>query len=174
MTALAHPNQARGAAPALAALTLLWLVGTLLAMGSGRGAGTRVEEAGLSVFQLEAGAVSRLRSHAVVHPGDLVQIAYDARGPHGVIWSEDERGVRSLHFPSRADAPTALAEGRSVPLPFSWELDDALGDERFYFVTSRWPLDPARVMARGAGRPAFTLHKRPRPEASAPSVARLR
>jgi len=158
-----HPHGLRAAV----SLALVLFAGAALAslthapvLRAPRSPAHHQEGGGLRVFLLTADGVAVLADGAPAHAGDRIQLTYDARAPHGVIWSVDSRGVRSLHFPSAPCDSTALGEGRSRPLPFSWELDDAPGSERFYFTTSSQPLDPVRVMSSHPGTAAFTLHKR--------------
>lgn len=69
--------------------------------------------------------------------GDQLQVSYRAAGsPHGVIVSIDGAGVATLHFPAQPDGTTELAQGGKIPLSTSYELDDAPGFERFFFVTA--------------------------------------
>ena len=80
-----------------------------------------------------------------------MQISYVPKGAtHGVIVSADGRGKVTLHFPPNASLPTVLKRKDRVPLPFSYELDDAPGFERFFFVTSAFPIPVGQVI-RSAG-----------------------
>lgn len=84
---------------------------------------------------------------SVVKPHALLQLAYIAAGrPHGVVLSIDGRGAVMLHHPSTAGGSSRLAIGQVV-LPNAYELDDAPRFERFFFITSTAPIDPAQVMA---------------------------
>jgi hypothetical protein len=113
----------------------------------------------LQVFRLQQDTVRSVSPGGLACEGDLVQLVYDGRGAeHGVIWSVDARGVVSLHHPSGPRQSSALSRG-PTPLGFSWELDDAPGDERFFFVTAAEPLDPARVLRSARAEPVFALRK---------------
>jgi hypothetical protein len=80
-------------------------------------------------------------------PGDQLQLSYVPKDAnHGVILSIDGRGQMTLHFPADASRPTTLEHKDLVSLPFSYELDDAPGFERFVFVTSRLPIPVDRVL----------------------------
>jgi hypothetical protein len=108
----------------------------------------------VSVFLKTSDGATELANGAIGHPGDWLQIAYtagDAR--YGVIFSIDGRGVVTFHLPQhyssqRLVSPDLELQGRTV-LPFSYELDDAPGFERFFFVYSRDSFDVSTI-ARAA------------------------
>ncbi len=112
----------------------------------------------LRLYRLSGGAVQPLEDGDAAAGGDRVQLAYDA-GAHayGVIFSVDDRAHVTLHFPRYADDSTLLDRPRGV-LRSSFELDDARGAERFYFVTGERPLDVRRALRR-RGRPLISLQK---------------
>lgn len=102
-----------------------------------------------------------LRSGDVVGAGDVLQLRVRrADASHGVVVSVDGSGAVTRHFPDGADTalPTATAS-----LPFSFELDDAPGYERFFLVTSSAPIDvdavvrAASVLARKPGAETAVL-----------------
>src|SRR5213075_1493137 len=71
------------------------------------------------------------------------------------------RGVVTRHFPADGDRAAALARGRVTLLDQAYELDDAPGWERFYFVTGDTPFAVAPIVdaaheisAGGAGADA--------------------
>jgi len=79
--------------------------------------------------------------------GDVLQLSYNAAGRrYGVILSVDGRGAVTLHHPQSESASTMLDAAGSHSLPFAYELDDAPGFERFFFITSDKPIDPGAVM----------------------------
>ncbi|MEX1366528.1 MAG: hypothetical protein AB1Z98_25615, partial [Nannocystaceae bacterium] len=82
--------------------------------------------------------------------GDRLQVSYRAAGfAQGAIVSIDGAGVTTLHFPATEDASPRLDQWGRIPLAESYELDDAPGFERFFFVTvaqDEPPLDVARVL----------------------------
>jgi hypothetical protein len=89
----------------------------------------------------------------VLGQGDVVQVRIRGAGAgHGVVVSLDGKGAVTRHFPDGAE--TALPAG-TASLPFSFELDDAPGFERFVLVTADAPIDveavlrAARVVAAG-------------------------
>jgi hypothetical protein len=93
------------------------------------------------------GAPNTLLSGEVVAEGDNLMVHYFAQGDatHGVILSVDGRGGVSLHFPRRIDGDTRLVQGSDQPLEDSFELDDAPRFERFFFLTSKRPIDVKAV-----------------------------
>lgn len=82
-----------------------------------------------------------------VEPGDVLQLSY-ANGArrHGVIVSLDGAGVATLHWPAQRGDPTDLSPGL-VRLDYAYELDEAPGFERFFFVAADEPLDVDVVVA---------------------------
>jgi hypothetical protein len=64
-----------------------------------------------------------------------------------VVFSVDGRGSVVLHYPSNASDSTALSPGGAHALPFSYELDDAPGFERFFLVWSDNPIPVDAVLA---------------------------
>lgn len=143
-----------------AILATAWLLALAFAsVGLDRLDASTVETGGLHVYRQHGPDVVELDDGAEARAGDRVQLTYDGRAAYGVIWSVDSRGVRTLHFPSAPDEETALTERRDVPLAFSWRLDDAPDNERFFFVTSSRPLSPAALLRQTPARPTFTLQK---------------
>lgn len=100
----------------------------------------------LQVYVAEGDQKRPLHSGDVVGAGDVVQVQTRSTeaAAYGVVISIDGRGGVSRHFPDTAD--TALPRGTAA-LPFSFELDDAPGFERFFLVTSNRPIDIAAVEA---------------------------
>lgn len=90
----------------------------------------------------------RLHPGAVVAPGDVVQVSYVAAGnDYGVVVSIDGRGGVTLHHPARVHDVARVKSRGEIPLNHAFELDDAPGFERFFFVTtSGHPLEPEAVM----------------------------
>ncbi|MBL4687544.1 MAG: ActD-like protein, partial [Nannocystaceae bacterium] len=101
--------------------------------------------------------ILRLGTNAVARSGDVVQVSYVAAGNrHGVILSLDDRGVVTLHHPNDTNAAPLLRARGERPLSHGYALDDAVGFERFVFVTSGdtaldvvQVLDAARAVAVG-------------------------
>jgi hypothetical protein len=93
--------------------------------------------------------LERLANAAKVRPHDMVQLAYTAgegERRFGAVLSVDGRGVITQHLPVNAPAAIPLATGGKTDLPRSYELDDAPGFERFFFVTSSRPFSLAEVL----------------------------
>lgn len=98
---------------------------------------------------------TRLGQAAKVRPHDVLQLAYTAGAARfGTVLSVDGRGVVTQHLPVNAASAAPLAAGGETSLPRSYELDDAPGFERFFFITAAKPfsvpqvLDAARSLAR--------------------------
>lgn len=162
------PGWVVGALAAAAALVLVWLLTsrsdseperiaiarTTTPGDDGKGPDTvrRKGEARLLVYR--QGAEDPLEPDATVRAGDLLQVTYvTGPRPHGVIVSLDGSGIATLHWPSEPGDSTTLSPG-VVRLDHAYELDDAPGFERFFFVTADEPLDPEHVLeaARELGR----------------------
>ncbi len=81
--------------------------------------------------------------------GDRLQLAYAAAGEaHGVICSIDGNGAVTLHFPDKKSDSTALMQRKRVLLANAYELDDAPGFERFFFITSEAAIDVEDILKR--------------------------
>jgi hypothetical protein len=90
-----------------------------------------------------------LRDGATARAGDLIQVAYSAAGrANGVILTIDGAGAVTLHFPKTEESTTALAGGRLVLLPSSFEMDQAPRFERFIFITAAGPLPTAAILEK--------------------------
>jgi hypothetical protein len=109
----------------------------------------------LSAFLKTPLGARELAPDSFVTRGDLIQIGYtagDAR--YGVIFSLDGRGTVTWHLPPGGSRPGRAAPGLDrqgqVMLAVSYELDDAPGFERFFFVYAEKPFDISVVA--GAAR----------------------
>lgn len=79
---------------------------------------------------------------------DRLQIEFRAaRARHAMIVSVDGRGAVTLHYPDRADSPTAVKPGQLRLLEKSYILDDAPRYERFFLLLSDTPIQPGRILA---------------------------
>lgn len=79
--------------------------------------------------------------------GDLLQLAYvTTEDSYGVILSIDGRGTVTLHFPESKGKSTKLELSKQFLLPNAIELDDAPNFERFFFLTSEYPIDVDGVL----------------------------
>jgi hypothetical protein len=108
----------------------------------------------LSIYKKTADGAKKLADGSGVSAGDVLQIGYVAENArYGAIFSVDGRGVVTFHFPESftgqaLNAPELDQKGRTV-LPFSYELDNAPGFERFFFVYSDSRFD-VREVAKAA------------------------
>ena len=117
-------------------------------------------EPALTVYRRTASGSETLADGSVARTGDLLRVGYIAAGRgYGVILSIDGRGVVTRHLPPDGDRAAALGRGGATLLDRSYELDDAPGWERFYFITGDTPfavaplVDAAKTAASaGAGR----------------------
>ena len=131
----------------------VWAVGfsPRLASAPDQGSETRVKGA-TKLLAYRAGKdakLERLANAAKVRPHDMVQLAYTAgegERRFGAVLSVDGRGVITQHLPVNAPAAIPLATGGKTDLPRSYELDDAPGFERFFFVTASRPFSLAEVL----------------------------
>ncbi len=104
----------------------------------------------LFIFRKGKGQEDLLKKGAIVKRGDVLQLKYAARGAkHGTIFSIDGLGAVTLHFPNEPRDSTELKGNGANSLGFSYELDDAPGFERFFFVTSQGPIDVQTVLEAG-------------------------
>jgi hypothetical protein len=106
-------------------------------------------ELALHVYRHGAAGDERLRDGARATRGDLLQLAYASKtGGYGVLLSIDGARKVTLHLPE-ADAGKAaqLRDGRVVQVPSAYQLDDAPGFERFFFVTAAEPFDVVPIVA---------------------------
>jgi len=105
----------------------------------------------LVIHRLDGAKTVRMSAKQEVAAGDRLQIEYNAaEARYGIVFSVDGRGAVSLHHPSSTGESTALASGGAHALPFSYELDDAPGFERFFLVWSQTPIPTGAVLAAAA------------------------
>jgi hypothetical protein len=121
----------------------------------------------LLAYRVQPGATpTRLTPEARVRSHDLVQLAYVA-GParFGMVVSIDGGGGVTQHLPVAGPAPANLAATGEVGLPHSYELDDAPGFERFFFITAPRTFSPAQVLeaARSLARNTDEARRKPLP-----------
>jgi len=121
-------------------------------------AGERIKgDARLLAFLVRDGEATPLADQSQVASGAVVQLHYVAAGrPFGAIVSIDGEGGATLHWPEQRVAEARLEPRGQTSLPHAFQLDDAPGFERFFFVTSREPIPADAILeaARAAaGRP---------------------
>ncbi len=106
----------------------------------------------LIVYRKNDNDAEKLKNGVKAKKGDLLQLAYEsAKAKYGVILSVDGNGTVTLHYPERKDRSTVLKKGKNVSLGSSYELDNAPGFERFFFITSMSEINVANVLQK-AGR----------------------
>jgi hypothetical protein len=118
----------------------------------------RLKGCNLVLFRKTAEGSEVLGNEARARAGDQIRIGYRAAGrSYGLILSIDGRGVVTRHFPQQGDQAALLTHDGLVLLDHGYELDDALGWERFYLVTGQQVfkvapvLEAARRLGAGAG-----------------------
>lgn len=143
------------ATPALAVVLVLFLF--LLPFGGGdigkepiRIKGERqidMTKPQLMIYRKNKDNVQLLQNGMKASAGDLLQMTYLAGGEsYGVIFSIDGNGVVTLHYPERKDRTPILEQKNKILLDNSYELDNAPGFERFFFVTSTSAIDVESVL----------------------------
>jgi len=116
-----------------------------------KGSDVHSDQPSLTIFKKNGDRAQILKTGTTVTAHDIIQIQYfAAKYTYGIIFSIDGRGNVTLHFPNRHDASDALIQGKRVFLNTSFELDDAPGFERFFFITARSPLDIHTVLTKAA------------------------
>ncbi|MDC7124626.1 MAG: hypothetical protein PQJ46_03610 [Spirochaetales bacterium] len=101
----------------------------------------------LEIYRRVGDDVEMLSNRAHVSARDLLQIEYIAgSSSYGVIFSIDGRGLVTLHYPLRSGVVAKLDTDGAVLLPYSYELDDAPGFERFFFVAGGAEFDIDKVL----------------------------
>lgn len=143
--------------PLLAAAVLLLLFGLLPLFKGTLNQGTAVTidtvrtkgyTAVLRIYREAQGGVELLFPGDRVRERDLLQISYiPGEENYGVILSLDGRGAITLHYPLSEGMSPKLSGEEEQFLPYSYQLDDAPGFERFFFITSREPIQVASVLS---------------------------
>lgn len=134
------------------------------------GVRTKGAEQALYLYRKTPQGVERLANGASARAGDLLRTAYFAAAPgYGVILSLDGNGQVTVHFPA-SNAPAKIESGAKVALDRAYELDDAPGFERFWFLYSRAPLAPEAAAAAAERLAADPPNARTAPLALPPDV----
>jgi hypothetical protein len=112
----------------------------------------------LHVYRETESQPEQLSEGDLVREHDLLQISYLAgEKSYGIIFSIDGRGAVTLHFPDiESSSPKLYADGE-IPLPYSYELDDAPNFERFFFIVSDEKITLDDILEE-AGRLAEDTH----------------
>ncbi len=92
---------------------------------------------GISIYRKKGETLEKLAHGQRVKKGDLIQLSYSAeRQIYGIIFSLDDRGQVTLHYPENSGDAAKLEGGREVILPSAFELDDSPKYESFFLVTA--------------------------------------
>ena len=101
----------------------------------------------MKIYRRSGDSVEILANRDAAHEKDLLQIEYIAGSfKYGVIFSIDGRGVVTLHYPTYSGVAAELDNNGAILLPYAYELDDAPGFERFFFVTGGSGFDADEVL----------------------------
>ncbi len=101
---------------------------------------------GLTVALVGSGAPKPLASGALVHPGDRLQLAYDA-GHYGylALIGIDGSGVMNVYYPEGGGVMARRSGEARGAFPFSLTLDATPGDETMVAVFAEQPLPLKRI-----------------------------
>jgi hypothetical protein len=104
----------------------------------------------MKIYRKTTSGAELLSSGASVKSGSVFQIKYFAgEYKYGTIFSIDGNGYLTLHFPGSRSGEPVLNQGGEIALSESFELDDAPGFERFFFITSKEPFALFDVLGPG-------------------------
>jgi hypothetical protein len=109
------------------------------------------EKTQLLIFRRQGAQAELVENGQWAREGDLLQLAYVSGAErYGLILSLDGRGRVTRHFPLPPGKPSLLELNTKVLLPVAIELDDAPLFERFFFITSRDPIEEDDILRRAA------------------------
>ena len=101
----------------------------------------------IKIYRRTGDSAEILSNRELAEEKDLLQIEYIAGSfKYGVIFSIDGRGTVTLHFPTYTGVAAELDNNGAILLPYAYELDDAPGFERFFFVTGGSGFDINEVL----------------------------
>ncbi|MDC7227510.1 MAG: hypothetical protein PQJ61_12165 [Spirochaetales bacterium] len=101
----------------------------------------------LKIYRRTGDSAEILANRDAANEKDLLQIEYIAGSfKYGVIFSIDGRGTVTLHFPTYSGVAAELDNNGAILLPYAYELDDAPGFERFFFITGGSEFDVDEVL----------------------------
>ena len=101
----------------------------------------------LLAYRVSGRSAEFLPDGAATRAGNTLQLQYVGAGRrYGVVVSIDGRGQVTLHLPVSPGEASPLNLRGEVPLPRAYQLDDAPGFERFFFVTSDSPFATGQVL----------------------------
>lgn len=127
---------------ALAAAATLALLTTL----PDEGERIKGQGVGLTVALVSTPTPKPLASGAVVHPGDRLQLAYDA-GSYAYIAliGIDGSGAMNVYYPEASEVMALRRGDARAPFPFSLTLDTTPGQETMVAVFAEQPLPLRRI-----------------------------
>ena len=118
----------------------------------------------LAVYRRTDRGSETVADGSIARSGDLVRLGYAAvPQTYGVILSVDGRGTVTRHLPANGPRAALLARDRMNLLDAAYELDDAPGWERFYFVTADAAFDVEPIVATARQLAVRDLHHPPGP-----------
>lgn len=104
-------------------------------------------EPGLILYQKTDLSIQPVSPGAVLEENAVLQIAYRAAGfEYGIILSIDGNGTITVHHPPDRMGSSRIEPRNEHPLPRSYQLDDAPYFEKFFLITSRYPVPMGRVL----------------------------
>lgn len=116
----------------------------------------------LAVYRRTARGSETMADGAVARAGDLLRLGYaPVTQAYGVIVSVDGRGTVTRHLPANGARAALLGHDRLNLLDAAYELDDAPGWERFYFVTADTQFDLEPIVTAVGQLAARDLHHPP-------------
>jgi len=96
---------------------------------------------GLYIYRKSARGPEELRDGSTAKANDLLQLAYvSTDNLFGAILSIDGRGVVTVHHPPQGRLAARLELNKKVLLSSAYQLDDAPGFERFFYLSSKHPI----------------------------------
>lgn len=101
------------------------------------------------IYRKGKGGIELLSGQTQAKAGDLLQLGYISAGrTHGIIFSIDGNGVVTLHYPEKRDGSSLLKQEKKNLLSSAYELDNAPGFERFFFITAMQEIDVEDILKR--------------------------
>ena len=116
----------------------------------------------LAVYRRTDRGSETMADGAIARAGDVLRLGYPAvTQAYGVILSVDGRATVTRHLPANGARAALLGHDRLNLLNTAYELDDAPGWERFYFVTADTAFDVEPIMTAARQLAARDLHHPP-------------
>lgn len=101
----------------------------------------------LRIYRKTEDGFEIIKNNSKVVAHDVLQLAYiPGSAKYGLIFSLDGNAQVTLHYPYSKSDSTQLNNNGETRLSFSYELDDAPGFERFFFLASDKPLDLQKII----------------------------